>query len=220
MNLRETSAIGAYLGLNGSGKTWFAVRDAVSRKRPILSTVRIDSPLFVPLTSMRDLTEFEHGTVLLDEVQSLLSSRDFSTLPPEVLTMLLQLRKRDLTLLWTTPTWQRADTVLREITRTTTVCNGSWFVRSEGAWPRPRRLTARTYESQKYEDFQNGLLKDSKGFPAKKIRPIVKQTCAPAKEDVRYRSDEQILQIAAVVKGTCITCGGRRSQPSCRCSGL
>jgi hypothetical protein len=193
-----------------------ACYDAIQEGRPILSTVHIDVPQFVPLASLTQLAEAEDCHVLLDEVQGLLSSREYSTLPPEVVTLLLQLRKRRVTLAWTTPTIQRADTVLREITRTVTVCKPLLSVPEPGGWPRLKYGLAKTFEMQAYVDASVGDLRNDKGIPIKP-RPLNRQIYSPAKLNVPYDSGEVVLNVAVPSRGTCLTCGGARRQAPCRC---
>lgn len=214
---RWASPIRAYVGLNGTGKTLLAVHDALRERRTILSTVAIDSDRFVPLRSLTQLSEAEDCHVLLDEVQGLLSSREYSTLPPEVLSLLLQLRKRRVTLGWTTPTIQRADTVLREITRTVTVCRPLFSLPQQGGWPRLVWGFAKTFEMQSYVDSQAGELRNDKGIPVKP-RALHRQFYNPAKLKVPYDSGEVVLSVAVANKGTCLTCGGRRTQHACKCA--
>lgn len=214
---RWASPIRAYVGLNGTGKTLLAVHDALKEGRAILSTVAIDHANFVPLKSLTQLADAENCHVLLDEVQGLLSSREYSTLPPEVVSLLLQLRKRAVTLAWTTPTIQRADTVLREITRTVTVCKPLFSLPQQGGWPRLIWGHAKTYEMQAYVDSASGDLRNDKGVPIKP-RPLHRQFYNPARLAVPYDSGEVVLNVAVPSKGTCLTCGGRRTQHTCKCA--
>lgn len=213
---RHVSPIRAYVGLNGTGKTLLACHDALIEGRPIVSTVALDSPVYVPLRSLSQLADVHDCHVLLDEVQGLLSSREYSTLPSEVASLLLQLRKRKVTLAWTTPTIQRADTILREITRTVTVCKPVISRPQSGGWPRLVLGRSITYEMSSYVDFVDGNLrnKDGKIVPPK---PLNRAFYRPVKLDVPYDSEQVVLNVAVPNKGTCLTCGGSRRQHQCKC---
>lgn len=112
---RNGFPIHGYTGSNGGGKTMCAVFDSLptlAAGRPVVSTCRIldpttgkPHPLWVPLDDFRLLLELEHCDVILDEVTGVASSRDAMGLPSAVLNHLMQLRKADVTLRWTTPNW-------------------------------------------------------------------------------------------------------------------
>lgn len=211
---REKVPIRGYVGANGAGKTLLAVCDAVAAGYPIFSTVEIQHDLFRPITSFDDLLQAENGTVLLDEVQSIASSRTSGTMPPEVLNFLMQLRKQNLQCIWTTPAWSRADVALREVTKTVTRIQG-FFAKDNGTlWPSPRLIRARTYDAvslqnvtqDKMENFDAARRLESKWYVAKKLY-----------EKAPYVSGERIIQISAPSTGACPHCGGRRSVPACQC---
>lgn len=115
-NRRNGFAIHAYTGSNGGGKTMAAVYDSLpslAAGRPIVSTCRIldpttgePHPLWVPLDDFRVLLELEYCDVILDEVTGVASSRDSAGMPSLVLNHLMQLRKGDVTVRWTTPNWR------------------------------------------------------------------------------------------------------------------
>lgn len=124
--LRCNYPIAAYVGVNGSGKTLLMVHDtlpSLANGRDIYTTV----PLHLPdgtippnvhiLHDWSQVLEAEHADILLDEVSAIASARETEALPPQIATLLQQLRKRDLLLRWTAPNWMRADRILRETTR-------------------------------------------------------------------------------------------------------
>jgi hypothetical protein len=107
------------------------IRPSLDAGRRVVSTVKIldddrkPHPLFVPLQDFRTLLEVEHCDVLLDEVTGVASSRSGGhVIPPAVLNLLMQLRRRDVTLSLTAPAWNRAEKVIREVTQAVTLCQG------------------------------------------------------------------------------------------------
>src|SRR5690606_25349298 len=70
------------------------------------------------------LLSFSGGDVLMDEVIGIAASEQGKSLPKEVQLFLNQLRRRDVLLRWTAPSWSRANIVLREVTQAVTVCRG------------------------------------------------------------------------------------------------
>lgn len=211
---RECVQIRGYIGANGVGKTLLAVADAVAAGMTIYSTVAIDHELFRPVETFDALLEAHDGTVLLDEVQAIASSRQSNAMPPEVLNFLLQLRKRNLQCVWTTPAWSRADVALREVTKSVTRIQG-YFSKDNGTlWPSPRLMRVTTYDAvslqnatqEKVDNFEQARVLERRWYRAKSLY-----------ERAPYVSGESVLQIAAPSSGTCPHCGGRRAQPACRC---
>lgn len=131
---RRNYPIRCYVGPNGGGKSLAMVNDvlpSLAAGRRVVSTVRIldangdPHPLWVPLTDFRTLLDVERADVLLDEVTGVASSRSGgSVIPPAVLNLLMQLRRRDVTMSWTAPAWNRAEKVMREVTQAVTLCQG------------------------------------------------------------------------------------------------
>src|SRR3954453_2959218 len=221
---RRGQPIRAYVGGNGGGKTLAAVYDllpSLDQGRPVLSTAPPYNPetgelhaSYVPLTSWRQLAEAEHADVLLDEVTGVASARSFAALPPQLLHVFVQLRKRDLTVTWTTPNYARADVVLREVTRAVTVCRGRFpKVHPESKWPSNRLFTWNTYDAQEYE--QVVLAK------ADKMKLLQFQWLWRRRE---FRAAKAYRTLDAVslmdhtdMTGMCLECGGQRRAPKCEC---
>jgi len=131
---RRAFAIRAYVGPNGGGKSLAMVNDvlpSLAAGRRVVSTVKLldedgnPHPLWVPLQDFRTLLDVEKCDVLLDEVTGVASSRSGSSvIPPGVLNVLMQLRRRDVTLSFTAPAWNRAEKVIRECCQSVTLCQG------------------------------------------------------------------------------------------------
>jgi len=153
----------------------------------------------------------------MDEVTGVASSRESASLPAQVANYLVQLRRRDVLLRWTSPNWARADKIMREVSQGVTYCNG--FLpktrRDQGTdrlWRDRRLFLWRTYDATAFDE-----------FTAHK-RDTVKSQCrqlfwrpGSCSEDA-YDTLDQVLQLGATVEGgLCITCGGRRTTPRCSC---
>ena len=132
-NKRRSFPIRCYVGPNGGGKSLAMVNDvlpSLAAGRRVVSTVRIlgpdgnPHPLWEPMDSFAVLRDVEKCDVLLDEVTGVASSRAGQTIPPVVLNLLMQLRRRDVTMSFTAPAWNRAEKVIREVTQAVTLCQG------------------------------------------------------------------------------------------------
>lgn len=130
-------AIRSFVGANGGGKSLAAVAlvaiPAWKEGRPVMSNMGLnpaalgfDPDLYVPLTRWEDVGDFHGGSVILDEISSVMPSRSHAKVPPELIRLMNQLRKQDVELAWTAPAWARCDLVLREVTQAVTVCRGSY----------------------------------------------------------------------------------------------
>jgi len=220
---RRAAAIHAYVGPNGGGKSLAMVYDSIpslQAGRRVLSTVRLldpetgePHPLYVPLTTWEQLLSFEGGDLLLDEVQGVVSSRAHQSLPPAVLTQLLQMRRRDVVVRWTAPSYARADVVLREVTLAVTYCKGYRPV-YEGAklWGANRTFYWRTYDALSFDEFSAGK--------RDQLKPLKRQVYSRLKDDAQgwYDTGAPVDYITdATEAGTCLVCGGHRRRPTCKC---
>lgn len=239
---RAGATVAAYVGGNGSGKSLAMVHDTLrtlagvewsccipdhlhtqvgvfSGLREVWATTRLFNAegevhdLFRPLTRWQDLAMVEHADVLLDEVAGVASSRQGQSLPPQLVNLFLQLRRREIVMRYTSPNWARADVVLREVTRLVTVCRGIMGVRVEGsAWPRNRLFRWSSYDAVDWEEASMNRIKAAK--------PLCRSWYwRPGREaESAYRSGEQVFSMNHVdASGLCVDCGGTRSRQRCRC---
>lgn len=223
--LRESQPICAYVGVNGSGKTLAMVHDtlpALYAGRRIFTTVPLYIDGVIPdnveiLTDWAQILDARHADILLDEVSAICSSRDTMALPPQIATLLQQLRKHDLRLRWTAPNWQRADRILRETTKTVTICRGMFPRRDPSSdWRRNTFFVWRSFDAADYTDFTS--LNSAK----KRLKPLqtafyrlTKRSIAPQ----TYDTFAAVSTIGTVLEsGRCAVCGGRRRVPECTCS--
>lgn len=241
---RREAEIQAYVGLNGHGKTLCMIRDTLPTLagiewdcqqpdhahtakginhgvRHVLSTVRIydpitkePHPLFIPLESLDQLADFEHGDLLLDEIVGVAHSRDSGSLPAQIHLKLQQLRKADVTVRWSAPDYSRADKIIRECTKAVTLCEGGMPDRTrETLWKPNRYFEFHTYAGKDFDEFS--------AKRAQKLDPLAKEYFwAPRSPWVldSYDSLESVFQITAVDDhGLCMGCGGLRRRQECSC---
>ena len=155
---RRGFAIHAYIGANGSGKSATACLDTLptlrgimwncqnpdhfhssqgvySGVRKVLSTMRFTTPdgeahpLWIPLTDYSQLPQFEHGDLILDEVGGAVASSTGDDIPMSVKAVLQEMRRKEVNIRWTAPSWARASKVLRECSLGVTVAKGKFAVR-------------------------------------------------------------------------------------------
>ncbi len=220
--------INACVGLNGGGKTLAAVEmgavPALKRGRQVVSNFTIHHDLWVPLRTWRQIPELRDCVLIIDEVTAALPSRQSQSLPAELARVLNQLRKVDVEVWWTGPTWARADKMLREVTGRVTVCKGMFpdrwerddqgakLGKVERAW-RPNRLFR--WVSYAGEDF------DEFTFSAeKKLKAVDRRWYWRPKHEAHRLYDT----LAAVelldhldFTSVCPNCDGARRRHQCRC---
>lgn len=227
-SIRRGTPISAYVGANGGGKTYCAVRDVIlsleaDKKRKVLSTVEIDHPRYEKLTSWVQILDAYRCEVLLDEVTGVASARSYASLPAELLNRMVQLRKADVRLRWTTPNFARADVVIREVTRAVTYCHGSLgpmgrHVDDDGTvtqtgWREHKLFRFSTYDAQEFEEFE--LQKRDT------LRKLGFQAVWRGKND-RFAAMYNTLGSVSVLDhvdltGACLECGGQRPRKKCSC---
>lgn len=241
---RRAWPIHAYVGANGGGKSAAAVWDTLptlTAGRPVLSTVRLldfdnprdcegceleghdrdgqihpaAHPLWIPFTDWQQLLDAERCDVIMDEVTGVASSRDSHSMPSVVANFLVQLRRRDVVLRWTAPSWARADKIIRECSQAVTFCQGSWGKldgTSDRQWRNRRLFSWRTYDAAAFEDFTVGKHSRMKAM-------TVDHYWGPGSPAfAAYDTFDAVMAIGTVSdSGRCATCGGRRTAPACSC---
>lgn len=220
-----------YIGDNGSGKTLTAVRDTLPSLlagRTVLSTTPLFDPLqphgtlhdaYRPLLSWREIANLRNADLLLDEVQSVANSRMSSSIPPQLLTAFLQLRKRDVVLRWTTTHWSRIDVTLREVTKAAVICSSSRPDKRAGAdgWRPKRKFRVRTVDAASLDGAYTIDIGDPEASRA--VRTLSHE---------KYRRRDWwpwLYDSTALVNvldhvdagGWCMSCGGMRPRPKCTC---
>lgn len=243
--LRRRSPITAYVGANGSGKSLLAVADvlpALDAGRPVVSTVRLldpdsdtpcedDSctwpghpdhraahPAWVPLTSWDDILNAEHCDVLMDEVTGVVSSRSSMSLPGQIADTLVQLRRRDVVLRWTAPAWARADVLLRECTQAAVLTRGLLRKRVRGEdWPSSTWVWWKMADARDLDELTQAQRTGGARSPLTIWgRGLIKIETLRAR--LAYDTLDSVASLSASIpRGTCLSCGGKITQPSCKC---
>lgn len=245
---RRAAPIHAYVGPNGSGKSYVMIYDtlpSLERGRPVLSTVRLldynnprdcedptctfpghpqhgqAHPLYIPFHSYEQLLEARDCDVLMDEIQGIASSREHSSMPVQVASFLMQLRRRNIALRWSTPNWARADKIIREVTQAATLCSGSLpEVRQpkpgepQSLWTSKRLFIARSYDAALIDDF------DARGADLGDLPHFAWQMLwRPGANTMNaYETLDPVLSLGwANEAGLCLVCGGKRTVPRCSC---
>lgn len=194
--------------------------------RRVVSTVRIldpatgePHPLWTPLGDYRTLMDVENCDVILDEVTGVASSRDSMGMPPAVANLLVQLRRRDVALRWTAPSWKRADTIIRECSQAVTLCVGFMpeTVKAEDGtdrqWRSRRLFYWRTYDAAVFDEWT--------AHRREKLKPAARSLFwrPGSVAEAGYDTFDQVLSLGSVTEaGTCMDCGGRRAPAKCACS--
>jgi hypothetical protein len=250
---RRSYPIHSYIGPNGAGKTLMMVYDTIpslEAGRPVLSTVRLldyknprpcddptctspshpnhkaAHPLYIPLKNFQQLLDFRDGDVLLDEVTGIMNSRSFDSLPSPVFNMIMQLRRKNIALRWTSPSYARADKGLREVTQAVTICYPSFALPKQSPegeppslWYERYAVVAKTIDAQLLDEA------DSKQVDVLAYNdPLVNQFFIRKLWKVEshamhaYDTYDDIMAVGATdVLGTCLHCGGKRTQDKCKC---
>lgn len=109
--------ITAVTGLNGAGKTSFSA-GLLQRwqKKGVPTAANIGVAGSQLVRTFDQLLLLRDCVLLIDEVTAVASSRMFASLTPEALLFFQTLRHSNIGLIWTAPTYDRADLALRSLT--------------------------------------------------------------------------------------------------------
>jgi hypothetical protein len=175
-------------------------------------------PLWVPLDDFRTLLEVEFCDVILDEVTGVASSRESAGMPAAVANHLVQLRRRDIALRWTAPSWKRADVIIRECSQGVTLCMGFMPEAIKDAdggdrqWSSRRLFYWRTYDAATFDEWTT--------YRKEKIKPAARQLMWRPGSIAQgaYDTFDAVLTLGAVTDaGLCMDCGGNRRRTPCAC---
>lgn len=244
--LRRGWPIMGYVGPNGAGKSAAMVWDTLptlESGRHVLSTVRLldyenprecdgcvicdasgkshpaAHPLWVRLTSWRQVLDAAKCDLLLDEVTGVASSRDSASMPSPVANRLVQLRRTDVVVRWSAPAWARSDKIIRECSQGVVYARGYMAKAAEPdedgqerMWRNRRLFRWQLFDANDFEDFTAGK--------REQLKPVsVDWHWGPNSPAFRaYDSFDSVDAIGTVTdSGRCYQCGGRRSVPACKC---
>jgi hypothetical protein len=173
-------------------------------------------PLWIPLTEWHQVLDARGVDLLLDEVTGAASSRESSKLPAPVANKLVQLRRNDVVVRWTAPSWQRADKIIRECSQGVAYCRGMFKREVTGggtrAWRETRLHKVSLYDAAEFDEFDEGQRRD--------LRAEVSEFHWGPGSVARaaYDTYDGVLTVGHVSEtGTCHRCGGSRRQPACKC---
>lgn len=156
--------IDMFVAMFGKGKTLSMTHRArriykqYGKKVRVFSNYHLEGIPYIPLQNFQQLvdlgtTEEEKdyvGTiVLLDEVSTLLSHRNFASFPLELLSMLCQQRKRRIYIMCSAQRFFMVDKIWRGITTHVVICNKKWrFVHNTfyDAWEYENATTSRVLQ--------------------------------------------------------------------------
>lgn len=190
--------------------------------RKVLSTVRLidprtgkDHPLWIPYDDHRRLLSVEHADILMDEITGVASAYEAMAMPTQVNNVLMQLRRRDCFLRWTTPNWAAAAKRIREVTKAVTYCKGSFPVIEKGrTWPSNMFFLWKTYDALGFESFTVGVRERLVPITFQWFSRMSKKNFAPHV----YNTLEEVLSISASNEhGLCVHCGQKRTIGRCTC---
>jgi hypothetical protein len=172
-------------------------------------------PRFVPLRNFGQLLRAEHCEVVLDEVTGVMSSRQSQSLPVQVENLIVQMRRRDCTVRWSTPDFSAADIRLRQVTQGVVYCTGGMRVASPvpgRTWRDAQNLGACCYDRAAFDTFTHGQRDKLRAQGAQSIwRP------GHVLERVYDTLAEVYALGIATDGGMCLACGGQRSRAKCHC---
>jgi len=209
-----------------SESKWTLEKDSETGGEYIVNSVhetgklhRASHPYYVRFTDYRQLLDWRDGDVLMDEVTGVASSRESASMPVQVANYLVQLRRRNIVLRWTTPSWGRADKIIREVTQSVVLMQGLLpAVRPQAAgeaprvWRDNRILVARSYDPMSMEEFESSRVDN--------IRPeITAYYWRPGSLlENAYDTLDPVSTLGwANESGMCMTCGGKRALVKCSC---
>lgn len=172
-------------------------------------------PLWVPFTDWQQLLEAERCDVLMDEVTGVASSRESHSMPAPVANKLVQLRRADVTVRWSAPSWARADKIIRECSQAVSYARGYLPVQARDGdrlWRNRRLFRWCTYDAAEFEDFTVGK--------REQMRPLIQDLhWGPTSAAfLAYDTFDAVLSIGTVSDaGRCMACNGRRTPHDCFC---
>ena len=147
--------ITAYLGVNGSGKslsaTAFALRDFDRNGRPMVTNMtglNVEHYWFDDVEMLPDLLA-KVGTcnIVMDEAGAMFPSREGGAKAKAFRVACQQLRKYKARLLWTAPTFARAEKICREVTFTAILCKPMMQRAVVGdPWPSTRLIFQKAFD--------------------------------------------------------------------------
>lgn len=177
-------------------------------------------PYYVPLRSYRQVVDAVDCDLIFDEVTGVASSRESASMPSPVANLLVQLRRRNVTLSVTSPAWGRCDIIIREVCQLATVCSAFLGKRrpplpgeAPRLWSDKRLFVARSYAPSALEEL------DSRRAESVKAEIFAAYWRPGSVFETAYDTLDGVSSLGfADATGSCITCGGRRTRDECSCA--
>lgn len=175
--------ITAYLGVNGSGKSLsavaFALRDLERKGRPLITNMvglsadhfHIDAVDELPDLMVQVAGAYRSAktgrplglNIVLDEAGAMFSSRDAGPQKKAFEKTVQQLRKYRARLLWTAPTFARADKILREVTFTAVLCQPLYKRHvPDDPWPSTRLILQKSFDVSRLDTSSTSINRNAK----------------------------------------------------------
>jgi len=247
---RRAFPIHAYLGTgNGSGKSLMMVYDtlpSLDNGRSVLSTVRLldyrnprqcddptctfpghpnhmaAHPLYIPFKDYQQLLDARDCDILMDEVTGIASSREFASMPVEIANFLVQLRRRNVSLRWSSTNWARSDVIIREVTQAATLMTPHLAKTRKSKAGEPPILwkdrfvfVARTFDAALLDDF------DARAADLGQMKSMITQVYLRNGGYAMnaYDTLDPVLSLSSHnTAGMCMTCNGKKTIPKCNCA--
>lgn len=176
---------------------------------------RAAHPSYVRFHSWSQLLEAKSCDVLMDEVTGIASSRESQGMPAPVANKLVQLRRADVVVRWSAPSWARADKIIRECSQAVVYSQGYLAKVSEDdtrLWRNRRLFRWQTYDAADFEDFTTGKREQLSA----KVRDWHWGPGSPVFD--AYDTFDAVSSIGSVRdSGRCYVCDGSRRVPKCSC---
>ena len=129
--------IDMFIGMFGKGKTLTMMHQAnkiykmFGDEVTFYSNITLKDIPYIPLTNFNQLIELENSdklgyVVIIDEVSSVLSHRNYSNFPIELIGLLTQQRKKKIYIMCTAQRFFMVDKIFRSITTNVIDCDKKW----------------------------------------------------------------------------------------------
>lgn len=182
---------------------------------------RASHRLYVKLTSYQQMLDWRNGDVLLDEILGIANSRESNGMPVPIQNLLVQLRRRNVSLRWSAPAWGRADKIIREVSQGVTLMSASMPKRAKQSddgsprmWSERRLFVARTYDPVNMDEFEAHR---ADTIPAEVTSFYWGPRSLMFAAYDTYDSVSSIGWADLAAGGACISCGGKRRPTPCSC---
>lgn len=230
---RRSAPIIGYCGLNGHGKTFAMVRDALlglASGYRVLSTVNILDPesgnphpnfeLFRSWTQIHNIRSTE---ILLDEVTGIMDARD-SGMPKHVRRMLPQQRRENNRVSWTGIDWDNSDRRLRQLTWAMVRCRGHFPARvaqrpdglldAVPMWAPNRFFVLTTFDAQRMTQSDDSA-QITEDRDKKRRARVLNREFVRGPGSLAFRC-YNTLDSVSQVDSSCQVCGGRVPDKVCK----